>query len=138
MKTMNDVEVVISNKKYLLSGYESNEYLQSVAAYINGKHEEIKGKDTYHRLEQDMRNILIELNMADDVFKAREQNKNLDVEIEKKNEELFDMKHELIAMQSKLDDMQKELQSLKFEHLEAQKHIVKLETELNTKGKRNK
>ncbi|MCR5331762.1 MAG: cell division protein ZapA [Lachnospiraceae bacterium] len=33
----NDTEVFINNKKYTLSGFESEEYLQKVAAYINTK-----------------------------------------------------------------------------------------------------
>lgn len=137
MKTMNDIDVVINNKKYTLSGYESDSYLQMVAAYINDKTEEFKQKDFFNRLDQDMKNILLELNIADDFFKAKNQVKTLEAELEKKNSELFDMKHDLISMQSRLDSVQKELQSLKFENLEGQKKIVKLETELSERTERS-
>lgn len=137
MKTMNDIDVVINNKKYTLSGYESDSYLQMVATYINDKNEEFKQKDFFNRLDQDMKNILLELNIADDFFKAKNQVKTLEAELEKKNSELFDMKHDLISMQSRLDSVQKELQSLKFENLEGQKKIVKLETELSERTERN-
>lgn len=137
MKTMNDIDVVINNKKYTLSGYESDSYLQMVAAYINDKTEEFKQKDFFNRLDQDMKNILLELNIADDFFKAKNQVKTLEAELDKKNSELFDMKHDLISMQSRLDSVQKELQSLKFENLEGQKKIVKLETELSERTERS-
>ncbi|MEG2513303.1 MAG: cell division protein ZapA, partial [Acetivibrio sp.] len=71
MKTKNDIEVVINNKKYMLSGYESDTYLQTVASYINGKAEEYKTMNSFNKLEQDMRTVLIELNIADDYFKAK-------------------------------------------------------------------
>lgn len=137
MKTMNDIDVVINNKKYTLSGYESDTYLQMVAAYINEKNDEFKQKDFFNRLDQDMKNILLELNIADDYFKAKNHVKTLEAELEKKNSELFDMKHDLISVQSRLDSVQKELQSLKFENLEAQKKIVKLETELSERTERS-
>lgn len=137
MKTKTDIEVIINNKKYTLSGYESDTYLQMVAAYINGKQEEYKNLDSFHKLEQDMRNVLIELNIADDYFKAKSQAEGLEQEVKKKNEELFDIKHELIAIQTKYDDIQKELQSIKLENVEEQKKVVKLETELNERKKKN-
>lgn len=136
MRTKNDVEVIINNKKYTLSGYESNTYLQSVASYINGKQEEFKTIDSFHKLEQDMKNVLLELNIADDYFKAKAQVEELEKEIEKKNEELFNIKHELISVQTKFDSVQKQLQSLKFENMEEQKKVVKLETELSERRKK--
>ena len=37
MSQKNDIPVVINNKVYTLSGFESEEYLQNVASYINGR-----------------------------------------------------------------------------------------------------
>ena len=37
MSAKNETEVLIGGKTYTLSGYESEEYLQKVALYINGK-----------------------------------------------------------------------------------------------------
>ncbi len=37
MAQKNDIKVVINNKVYTLSGQESEDYLQNVATYINGK-----------------------------------------------------------------------------------------------------
>lgn len=138
MNKMNDIEVIINNKRYTICGYESAEYLQKVASYINNKYTEFKLKDFYNKLEQDMRNILLEINMADDYFKAKRQVKELEEENDIKSRELFDLKHEVISAQTKIESLQKELQAMKFEHVEAQKKIVKLETEMNARGFNNK
>ena len=37
MSSKNDTEVIIDGKIFTLSGYESPEYLQKVASYINNK-----------------------------------------------------------------------------------------------------
>ena len=43
MSTKTDTEVIIGGKVFTLSGYESEEYLQKVASYINNKMSEYKG-----------------------------------------------------------------------------------------------
>ena len=51
-------------------------------------------------------------------------------ELAQKDQELYDLKHELISTQIKLEDAAKELEALKEQATEYQKQIVKLETEL--------
>ena len=51
-------------------------------------------------------------------------------ELAQKDQELYDLKHELISTQIKLEDATKELEALKEQTTEYQKQIVKLETEL--------
>ncbi|HEX3022585.1 MAG TPA: cell division protein ZapA [Lachnospiraceae bacterium] len=130
MNTRNDVEVIINNKRYTLSGYESGEYLQKIASYINSKHTEFKQKESYNKLEPDMRNILMQINLADDYFKAVKQVDELHEDADIKGNEIFDMKHEVISAQTKLEALQKEYSKLQLEYNEAQKKIIKLETEL--------
>ena len=140
MRVMNDIEVVIDNKKYTLSGYESESYLKTVADYINNKHQEFRSMDGFYRLEEEVKNVLLELNIADDYFKAKQHVEELTAENKKKSDELFDIKHELISAQSRLEVVQKELQDLKSEQIENQKEIVRLETELKErshKGSKN-
>ncbi len=45
MAAKNNTEVIIDGKVYTLSGYESQEYLQKVATYINDKIAEFKMLD---------------------------------------------------------------------------------------------
>ena len=129
MSSKNKTEVLIDGKIYTLSGYESEEYLQRVATYINNKLAELKKLDGYARLSQELKSILLELNVADD-FKAKNQVEMVEEELAQKDQELYDLKHELISTQIKLEDAAKELEALKEQATEYQKQIVKLETEL--------
>lgn len=47
MSAKNKTQVIIAGKIYTLSGYESEEYLQRVAAYLNGKISEFKSMEGY-------------------------------------------------------------------------------------------
>lgn len=130
MSSKNKTEVLIDGKIYTLSGYESEEYLRWVATYINNKLAELKKLDGYARLSQELKSILLELNVADDYFKAKNQVEMVEEELAQKDQELYDLKHELISTQIKLEDAAKELEALKEQATEYQKQIVKLETEL--------
>ena len=130
MSSKNKTEVLIDGKMYTLSGYESEEYLQRVVTYINNKLAEFKKLDGYGRQSREIKSILLELNIADDYFKAKKQVEMIEDELSQKDRELYDLKHELIGVQIKLEDAQKELESVKSSVTEYQKQIVKLETEL--------
>ena len=53
MSSKNDTEVIINGKIYTISGYESEEYLQKVASYINNKINEFNRIDAYKKLGLD-------------------------------------------------------------------------------------
>lgn len=133
MSSKNKTEVLIDGKIYTLSGYESEEYLQRVATYINNKLAELKKLDGYGRLSQENKSILLELNVADDYFKAKKQVEMIEDELTQKDQELYDLKHELIGAQIRLEDGAKELAALKESVTEYQKQIVRLETQLGKK-----
>ena len=130
MSSKNKTEVLIDGQIYTLSGYESEEYLQRVASYLNSKIAEIKTSEGYHRLPSDMQGIMLNLNTADDYFKAKKQADGLEVQISEKDRELYDLKHELISTQIRLESIEKELTSLQDETSDYQKKIVQLETQL--------
>ena len=46
-------EVVVGGKVYTISGYESEEYLQKLASYINSKYSEYSKEDTFKKLNID-------------------------------------------------------------------------------------
>jgi len=125
-----DTEVVIGGKVFTLSGYESVEYLQKVASYINNKILEYSRLDSFRRQPLDTQNVLLELNIADDYFKAKKQISILEEDIQTKEKELYDLKHELIAAQIKLENTEKNMKELQLELNENAKKMVRLETEL--------
>lgn len=135
MSTKTDTEVIIAGKVFTLSGYESEEYLQKVASYINNKIAEYNKVDSFKRQSLDTQNVLMQLNIADDYFKARNQISRLEEEIQNKEKEMYDLKHELIASQIKLENMEKNIRNLQKEANENGKKIVRLETELKEKKK---
>ena len=133
MASKNNADVVIGGKVFRVCGYESEEYLQKVANYINGKIAEYTKEDSFRRMSPEMRANILYLNIADEYFKAKKLGDSLSEEIESKDKEIYDLKHELIATQIKADTSAKEVEELKKEINKYQKSIVKLETELNAK-----
>lgn len=133
MSSKNNTEVILDGKIYTLSGYESEDYLQKVASYINNKINEFKETENYSRLSSDMQKALLELNIADDYFKAKKQADSLENEIELKDKQLYDLKHEIIGLQIKLETAEKEAESYHNEINELQKQIVRLETQIKDK-----
>lgn len=130
MSNKTDTEVIIGGRVLTLSGFESEEYLQKVASYLNNKIAEYNKVDSFKRTSSEMQSILLQLNVADDYFKARKQIDSLQEEIENKEKELYNIKHELIASQIKLENTEKSVKNLQHDLNEASKKIVKLETEL--------
>ena len=128
MAAKKDIQVLIGGKIYTLSGYESEEYLQKIALYINNKMEEMDQIPNYRRLGVDKQKTLLELNMADDYHKAKKQVEMLEADIEEKDKTEYDLKHELISAQIHLEEADKEIERLKDEINDLQKQIVKLET----------
>lgn len=130
MAAKTDTEVLIGGKVFTLSGYESEEYLQKVASYINNKMAEYGKLDSFRRQPLDTQHVLLQLNIADDYFKAKKQIALLEEDIGAKEKELYDLKHELIAAQIKLESSEKAMKSMQEELTENAKSMVRMETEL--------
>ena len=130
MEKKNNVEVFINNKIYTICGFESDEYLQKIASYINVKYSDFKAREEYTSLTSDLKTILLEINMADDYFKAKKQSQDYLAESEDKTKEIYDLKHEVVSAQTKVENLNKELEQTKANLVQAQKQIVKLEAEL--------
>ena len=133
MASKTDTEVIIGGKVFTLSGYESEAYLQKVASYINNKVNEYNKIDSFRRQPMDTQGVLLQLNIADDYFKAKKQITTLEEELQAKDKELYDLKHELISAQIKLESSQEQVKALQKEQNESAKELVRLETELKKK-----
>lgn len=133
MSSKTDTEVIIGGKVFTLSGYESEEYLQKVASYINNKINEYNKVESFRRRPMDTQSVLLQLNIADDYFKAKKQISVLEEELQTKEKELYDLKHELISAQIKLESSEERVKALQQEADDNGKKIVRLETELKKK-----
>ena len=110
MASKTDVQVLLGGKVYTLSGYESEEYLQKVAVYINGKLNEFDSIEGYQRFPADMKATLLQLNIADDYFKAKKQAEIFEQDLQQKDQEMYELKHELIALRMKIEETEKNAQ----------------------------
>lgn len=110
------VQVTIAGRTLTLGGYESEDYLNKVASYINSKIEDFNKLDGYSSQSREVKNILLELNIADDFFKAKKQIEELEEELEAKEKDLYDLKHELVSAQIKLDNSEKQIRELQKKH----------------------
>lgn len=141
MSDRNDTEVLIDGRKYTICGVESEEYVQKVASYINRKLTEFKKREYYQRMDMNLRNVLLAINIADDYHKEKAKAKEYKSEGEKKNKQILDMKHEIISLQEKVKDYelkqgvweadQEEAKKRETELEEAKKKIAELETKLS-------
>jgi cell division protein ZapA len=135
MASKTDTEVIIGGKVFTLSGYESEEYLQKVASYINNKIAEYNKIDGFKRQPVDTQNVLLQLNIADDYFKAKKQIEIMEEQLSEKEKELYDIKHELIATQMKFENSEKNGKSLQTKLDESSKKIIQLEAQAKVSKK---
>ena len=126
MAQKNDIKVVINNKVYTLSGQESEDYLQNVATYINGKIAECQSSEAYRRFNAEYQNVLLALNIADDYVKAKDQVNQMLTEDDDKDKQIYDLRHEVIEVQIKYEEYKEKISEL-------QRQIIKLEAEKNVK-----
>ena len=79
------------------------------------------------------KHTLISLNITDDYFKAKKQAEVFEQDLQQKDQEMYDLKHELISAQIKLENAEKQGKELQKQLNEDAKKIVRLETELKDK-----
>ena len=107
MAVKNTAQVIIGGKIITLGGYESEEYFQQVASYMNKKLGELETVPGYSRQPMETKHMLLSLNITDDYFKAKKQGGTLESDIEAKDKEMYDLKHELISLRMQIEEAQK-------------------------------
>ena len=123
MAVKNTAKVIIGGKIITLGGYESEEYFQKVASYINKKMDELSAMPGYSRQPMETKHTLISLNITDDYFKAKKQAEVFEQDLQQKDQEMYDLKHELISAQIKLENAEKQGKELQ-KQLNEQKSLL--------------
>ena len=113
MSSKNYTEVLIDGKIYTLGGMEEEAYLQKVASYINEKISCMKKQNGFLKQSADYQNVMTQLNIADDYFKAMEQVEGLESQKAELEKEAYSLRHELVTIQMKLDKAMRELEEAK-------------------------
>ena len=76
---------------------------------LNSKLKELRQTDGFSRLPADYQNLMVQMNVADDYFKAKEKAAKLNQKLEEMEKELYQVKHDLITNQLKMESLQKGL-----------------------------
>ena len=124
-----DIPVVINGKVYTLSGYEGEDYLQNVATYINNKIAECKTSEEYRRMNTEYQGVLLALNIADDYFKAKARADEAGNDNTDKEQQLYELRHEVIESQIKHEAALKLVEEYKEQVAALQRKVVQLEAE---------
>ena len=77
-----------------------------------------------------MKSTLIELNIADDYFKAKALVEKLEGDIENKDKEIYDLKHDLISNHVKTENAEASMKELEAQNKELLLNKARLEATL--------
>lgn len=124
MDTKHYTEVLIDGKIYTLGGNEDEGYMQRVASYINEMITTLKRQNGFTKQSAEYQTAMVELNMADDYFKARELIAKLEQQKHEMEKEVYSLKHELVTTQMKLEAANKEVAALRSSRTEASEEHV--------------
>ncbi len=126
MAKKNTADVLINGKVYTISGYESTEYLHRIASYLNEMEEQIAQTGGYRRLSNEEKQLLRNMNLADAYFKASEEKETLEQEQERKDKEIYGLKHDLIDAKMEREKLEKRIAELESQLMEERKRQNRL------------
>lgn len=129
METKNYTQVLIDGKIYTLGGSEDEAYLQRTASYVNEKNMQLRGIPGFSKQSADYQQFMIQLNIADDYFKALDHSEQMEEERNRMEKESYSLKHELVSTQMKLEAVLKDLEERQVQLEETASHLAKLERE---------
>ena len=115
MDSKNYAEVLIDGSVYTLAGAEEKSYFQKVAAYINDKIEQLRSQPGFTKQNDNYQTVMVELNIADDYFKAIDRLKAMEAQKADMERETYSLKHELVSTQMKLEAALRNLEDLQRE-----------------------
>ena len=129
MAFKNKVQVTIDGRTFNIMGTESEEYLQEVAAYIDGKMKELKRSGAQGSLSPVTLYFLTSLNIADELFKTKD-------ELELVKNEFNDFRNgvlseeEIKSIKDETNSLKDDLNSLLQERDELKRKVAILEDEM--------
>jgi cell division protein ZapA len=135
MADINETQVIIAGKVLTLTGYETAEYTQKVANYINKKMDECRNAVSFRSQNKETQMLLVALNIADDYMKISEKLNENEQLIKDKDTEIYNLKHDIITIQSRLDKADDQVRSLQDKMAESSKKLIQLDAKLRTKDK---
>ena len=138
MADMNETQVIIAGKVLTLTGYETAEYTQKVANYINKKMDECRNAVSFRSQNKETQMLLVALNIADDYMKINEKLAENEQLIRDKDKEIYNLKHDIVTTQSRLDKADEQVRTLQDKMAESSKKLIQLDAKLRTRDKNSK
>ena len=129
MAKKNAAEVLINGKIYTISGYESTAYLQKVAVYLNEMEDKVSQVEGYRRLGSEEKQLLKNMNLADEYFKAHDAKEQLEKELENREKEIYSLKHDLIDAKMEKEKLMDKIHELEAKLEKAQQQAARAESE---------
>ena len=128
MERKNNFKITLAGKSYTLSGNESSEYLKKIGSYVEDKYNEFSGNLAFRTQSADMQHILLQLNIADDYFKCREELAIQNRKMEELNVEMERLQSSLVAMQVKYENLESSTKLIEKKYQDAKAKISHFET----------
>ncbi|MCD8365184.1 MAG: cell division protein ZapA [Clostridiales bacterium] len=97
------VQVVIDGKIFTMGGSDDEAHIQKVASYVNQTIRTLKETDAYKALPTELKPVLIELNIADELITAQDTIAQLESDLQLKENELAQVKQTLVETQLKME-----------------------------------
>ena len=91
-------KVEIDGREITLTGDETA-YMEMIAAYINGKIEELKKGGNYNRQTGEDRRLMLLLNIADDYYREKQRREETERQLARVEEDMDNLRHELVKKQ---------------------------------------
>ena len=111
------VEVFIGGTSYKLSGPEDEEYIKTVASYVDKKISEMRSLKPTGAINNNV-HMLLALNIADELFKLRADisenadNINIDEHLDNYYKEFHKIQEENILLKEKITELQLEIRRI--------------------------
>ena len=137
METKNYTQVLIDGKIYTLGGSEDEAYLQRTASYVNDKIAGLHGIPGFSKQSADYQQAMIQLNIADDYFKAANRSEQMEEARNQMEKESYSLKHELVSTQMKLEAVLKDLEDRQLQLEEMTSRIARMDREIKGLKRQN-
>ena len=136
MGVKNDIDITIGGKTFTLSGVESEEYLREVAAYLNAKIKEFSEDSSYWRLPNDLRNVMLQFNLADDYFKEHSRAEALEVRVQDLEEQGSRSAREIEELRAAVQESEARIKTLESDADGLRDQVKKASAAENSASKR--
>jgi len=124
------VDVLIAGNMYTLIGVESDEYIQRVGLYVDRKLNEVLKIN--NKLSTSTAAILTALNIADDFFKAHENELSYKKEIVSSKLEIERLISENSSLEDKNDSLSERVKSIQIENAKREAEIAELRKSISS------